>query len=105
MLRSWRESSRALAALVAGLFLVSSLPAFEPALLWQSPGEQQSFIAQAQCINGNCPLYGGPEVLPPPVYVDPPQQYEYEIGQPACDVMFEGDSLGCCDGVAGDYCG
>jgi hypothetical protein len=103
MLRSWRESSRALAALLASLFLVSSLRAFEPALLWQSPAEQQSFIAQCQCIDGMCPLYGGPEVLPPPVYTDAPE-HGYIVEQPACDVMFEGDALGCCDSVGG-YCG
>ena len=103
MLRSWRESSRALAALSASLFLVSSLSAFEPALLWQSPAEQQSFIAHCQCIDGMCPLYGGPEVLPPPVYTETPD-YGYVVEQPAGDVTFEGDALGCCDNVGG-YCG
>ena len=104
MLRSWRESSRALAALVASLSLVSSLQALEPALLWHSPAEQQSFIAQCQCINGMCPLYGGPEVIPGPVYTDAPE-YGYIVEQPACDVMFQGDALGCCDSVAGGYGG
>jgi hypothetical protein len=103
MLRSWRESSRALAALLASLFLASSLPAIEPALLWQSPAEQHSFITQCQCIDGMCPLYGGPEVLPPPVYSDTPE-HGMIVEQPACDVMFESGAMGCCDSVGG-YCG
>ena len=110
MLRSWRASSRALAAVAAGLSLASSLLATEPALLWQSPADQRFAITQAQhlngpCINGNCPrYYRTPEEIPAPVLSEAPH-YELTIGEPGGDVIFEELGIpGCCDAVASDCC-
>jgi hypothetical protein len=101
MLRSWRESSRALAAALASLFTVSLSFAAEPGLLWPTPEDQPILIAQAQCADGACDAYGGFEYAP--VYSAP--QGDYVVEQPACDIGYScAEGMPSCDGLYGS-CG
>ena len=117
MLRSWCESSRAcplpdcallncavrrsiLLAAFAAMLLPALARAVEPGLLWPTLAESDQPIALAQCIDGNCPLYGYGQGQPTPaVVVDGGSDYNYVID--GSDAVPGQPVYGCCDTVTG----
>jgi hypothetical protein len=112
MLRSWCAPSRAflvrrsfcLAACAAILLPASLALAIEPRLLWPTLAESEPAIALAQCVDGNCPLYGYSEPTPA-VVVEGGSDHGYVIDHPGCcDAMpscAPYDMPSCCDVITG----